>query len=188
MNIINSAIIFAANKHEGQTRKITDTPYILHPAEVGAIIASLTTDEEVIAAGILHDTIEDTDTVYSEIEEIFGERVAWYVMSETENKYKDKPAEETWMRRKEDSLKEIAGTKDINIKIIWLADKLSNIRSMRGVYRQIGDDLFTFFHQKDKSMHEWYYRTLAASLSELSDTDAYIELMNSINEIFPPTS
>ena len=109
-------------------------------------------------------------------------------MSETENKYKDKPAEDTWMRRKEDSLKEIEGTKDINIKIIWLADKLSNIRSMRNVYRQEGDKLFNYFHQKDKSMHEWYYRTLAANLSELSDTDAYKELMDSINEIFSHTT
>ncbi len=184
MNLINKAMIFAANKHDGQLRKIVNTSYILHPAEVGAIIASITDDEDIIAAGILHDTIEDTEANFKEIEAEFGDRVAWYVMSETENKYSGQNPEDTWKRRKEDSLKEIAATDDINIKIIWLGDKLSNLRSMRLTYLKEGDNLFNYFHQKDKKMHEWYYRTLASYLTELDYTDAYKELMDAINLIF----
>ena len=59
-NIINKAVNFAQKAHAGQYRKGTDVPYITHVLEAGTIAASLTDDENVIAAAILHDTIEDT--------------------------------------------------------------------------------------------------------------------------------
>ena len=75
MEIIEDAVIFAANAHYGKVRKMAGMPYILHPMEVAAIIAAITDDKEVIAAGILHDTIEDCGVLAPEIEERFGTRV-----------------------------------------------------------------------------------------------------------------
>ena len=74
--ILDKAIIFAVNAHRGQFRKGSDTPYILHPMEAAAIVGTMTADDEVLAAAVLHDTVEDTGTTIEQIREQFGERVA----------------------------------------------------------------------------------------------------------------
>ena len=75
--MIDRAIEFATKAHEGQFRKGTRRPYIVHPIEVGDIVSTMTTDEEVISAAILHDTIEDCKGVTREVlAENFSERVA----------------------------------------------------------------------------------------------------------------
>ena len=76
MNLVEEAIHFATDAHQGQMRKSVKTPYILHPLEVANICATITTDQEVLAAAILHDTVEDTDTTMEELRLRFGERVA----------------------------------------------------------------------------------------------------------------
>lgn len=173
--LIDKAIIFATEKHSGQVRKFYPTPYILHPLEVAAIIATMTTDESTIAAGILHDTVEDCDVKPEEIREMFGSRVYALVCSETEDKYPGRPASESWEDRKRDSLMTIEFTKDRSVKIMWLADKLSNIRSFYREYLKDGDNIWLQLNQKDKSKQEWYYRTIAYHLRDLSDTAAYRE-------------
>ena len=72
--MIDRAIEFATKAHEGQFRKGTRRPYIVHPIEVGDIVSTMTTDEEVISAAILHDTIEDCKGVTREVAcgEFFG--------------------------------------------------------------------------------------------------------------------
>ncbi|HMP89895.1 MAG TPA: HD domain-containing protein [Kiritimatiellia bacterium] len=72
------AASFAAHKHRNQVRKDGKTPYIAHPFRVAMIVRDLfgVNDEEVLAAALLHDTIEDTDTDYDDIADAFGERVA----------------------------------------------------------------------------------------------------------------
>ena len=72
---IHDAIIFAAVKHKDQKRKGTDIPYIVHPMEVMQILTENEVSEDVIIAGILHDTLEDTDTKPQEIETKFGKAV-----------------------------------------------------------------------------------------------------------------
>ena len=75
--MINKAIAFATKAHGGQRRKGTDIPFILHPMEVGMIVSRMTDDAEVIAAAVLHDVVEDCQSVSVEqIAEEFGERVA----------------------------------------------------------------------------------------------------------------
>lgn len=84
--LLSEAIIFAANAHEGQFRKGTQIPYILHPMETAAIVGTMTTDDETLAGAVLHDVVEDTDATADEIEELFGRHVAALVASESENK------------------------------------------------------------------------------------------------------
>ena len=75
--MIHKAITIATKAHEGQIRKGTKLPYIVHPLEVGVIVSRMTQDKEVIAAAILHDTLEDCKEVtFSTLCQEFGERVA----------------------------------------------------------------------------------------------------------------
>ena len=83
MNVLEEAILFAVRAHQGQVRKMAGSPYILHPLEVAAVIATMTDDLETMAAGVLHDTIEDCGVDPLEIREKFGNRVYALVQSET---------------------------------------------------------------------------------------------------------
>ena len=65
-----------------------------------------------------------------------------------------------------------------------MGDKLSNMRAIARDYAQKGDELWNIFHVKDKALHEWHYRGLADSLSELNDTFAYQEFVSLINQVF----
>ena len=181
---LDEAIKFATDKHTGQERKREGTPYILHPLEAAAIANDLTKDENVIIAAILHDTVEDTDATIEEVREKFGDRVAELVASETENKREGLPPEETWEIRKKESLDHLKNTDDPAVKILWLADKLSNIRTLYQIYQRIGDRVWDNFHMKDAKKQEWYYRTIVEYLSDFSDTLAYMEYSQLVNEIF----
>lgn len=184
MTLFEKALAFAIKAHEGQKRKRSGTPYILHPCEAAAIAATLTSDEEVLAAVLLHDTLEDTDTTAHQLKEAFGERVMQLVEGETEEKYASLPREESWQLRKEESLEQLFTTADKAVKIMWLSDKLSNMRSFYRLYLEDGDKLWERFHQKDKHKQEWYYREVARAVSELKDTAAYREYTVLMNIVF----
>ena len=156
MDIFEEALSFANERHSGQTRKLSTLPYILHPMEVATIAATMTQDREVLAAALLHDTVEDTDTTLEEIRERFGRRVSLLVMTETEEKRPDRPAADTWELRKEETLMILENTKDVGVKMLWMSDKLANMRSFARMYRRKGDALWQDFNQKDPDRQAWY--------------------------------
>ena len=184
MNRFEEAVVFATTNHNGQKRKINNVPFIIHPIEVATIISTITTNEDVMIAGVLHDVVEDCQIDPKIIKEKFGNRVLELVLSETENKKLGESRESSWMSRKEATLAFLKETKDRDVKILWLADKLSNIRSMYVAYLSLGEDLWLEFHQHDKRKHEWYYRTILDNLQELKDTVAYAEYERLVNLIF----
>lgn len=170
--------------HKNQVRKIEGTPYILHPMEAASIASGLTDDEEVLVAVLLHDTVEDTPATPEDIKREFGERVAMYVASETENKRENLDPRATWKLRKEESLEVLRTTEDNNVRILWMGDKLSNIRAMYRAYLVKGDDIYENFHQKDPKEHAWYFNTILEYLSPLKGSAAYEEYKNLVNKIF----
>lgn len=184
MNLLERATLFAVKAHEGQIRKLAGTPMILHPFEVSSIIATLSTDMNTMAAGILHDTVEDCGVALDDIRQQFGDRVAFLVSCETECRDQNRSAEDTWYERKKSSLEELRAIDDREVKILWLGDKLSNLRSFCREYRKRGDEIWTHLHQHDPAMHEWYYRTIGECLSELSGADAYEEYIRLIDQLF----
>jgi hypothetical protein len=110
------------------------------------------------------------------------------VASESENKYPDEAPSETWKRRKEESLRVLKNSKDIGVQMLWLADKLANMRSLAGAYSELGEAVWQNFHQSDPEMHRWYYKTVAESLElSLNRTGAFKELIKHINFIWPET-
>ena len=120
------AAYFAAEKHRGQTRKDSDgSPYINHPLSVALIIAETggVSDTEVLAAALLHDTIEDTDTTEEELEKEFGSRVLSLVLEVTDDKSLPKKVrKQKQIEHAEHLTKEAA--------LIKLADKITNIRDI----------------------------------------------------------
>lgn len=191
--LINEAIIFAVNAHADAFRKGTELPYILHPAEVAAIAAGIVNEKsicgvtdkdksEIIAAAVLHDTVEDTPVTKEQLAELFGENVAFLVASESEDKREHLPAESTWKERKQETLNHLEGCTDIRVKIIAFADKLSNLRAMYRDYRNIGDELWQRFNQHDPQMHGWYYAGVMKACPELKDTAAFEEYARLMKE------
>ena len=184
--IVDKAVRFAAEKHSGSPRKGSEVPYIVHPMEAAAIVAGITGDQELIAAALLHDTLEDTGTTYEELAEAFGKRVADLVAGESEDKQAGKPAKETWKDRKQKTIDELkeAGYES---KLLVLADKLSNIRAMERDLEEKGDKLWDRFNQKDPRMHAWYYGSIAEILAadpDLKDTQACREYVQRVKATF----
>lgn len=177
-------MIFASEAHRGAVRKGTDIPYIVHPMEAGAIAASVTDDREVIAAAILHDVLEDTDTTENEIVSEFGKEVLRLIKSDSEDKREDLPPEQTWKIRKQETIDYLKNKADRKEKIIALSDKLSNIRAIYRDYRKLGDSLWNRFNQKDKNEHGWYYKSFKETLSEFEGTAAYAEYCEIVNKVF----
>lgn len=184
MTLFEEAIRFAVEKHSGQVRKLRGSPYILHPLEVASIVGTMSTDEELLCAAVLHDTVEDTDTTLEEIEEKFGRRVRLLVLTETEDKRADLPPAATWKLRKEEALAIVQHTKDIQVKMLWLGDKLSNMRSFYREYLRQGSALWNNMNQKDPAMQAWYYAGVLRALSELSGYEAYKEYKQLTMKVF----
>lgn len=183
-NMVNNAIAYATEKHSGTYRKGRMIPYIFHPLEAANITATLTSDPEVIAASVLHDTIEDTDATYDDILDKFGQRVADYVMSETEDKMRGLPAEQSWKARKQATIDHLKNETDINVKILVLSDKLSNLRQLYIDYNEVGEELWQRFHQHDPWQHKWYYTELCDCFKELSCFPAYDEYCWRLSMVF----
>lgn len=184
MNLVEKALAFANRAHSGMVRKSSVLPYIMHPMEAAVIAASVTEDECVVAAALLHDVVEDAGITLMELEREFGERVAALVASETEYKRAYLPAKDTWMMRKQESVDFLKQCDDIGVKQLYLGDKLSNIRSLhRGVMAE-GEAFWQKFNQTDPEKHHWYYRSICNAISELAESPAWQEFDRLIRVLF----
>ena len=183
-DLLDRAIIYAVKAHHNTERRGKGFPYIVHPMEAMEIVATITPDQELLAATVLHDTIEDTDVTYEQLVAEFGKRVADLVYSESDQYTEGIAEEESWHDRKQAAIDRLRNASR-DAKIVAMGDKLSNMRAIWRDYQTKGDELWKIFHVTDKAEHEWHYRGLAASLSELSDTFAYQEFARLIDEVFP---
>lgn len=181
--LLDRAIVFAVRAHAGIERRGKGFPYIVHPMEAVEIVATMTRDQELLAAAVLHDTVEDTDVTIEQIRAEFGDRVAALVASESEDKDCGVSKEESWHARKQAAIERLANA-SFDSKIVALGDKLSNMRAIARDYAMQGDKLWNLFNTKDRKEHEWHYRALATSLSELKETFAYKEFVQLINQVF----
>ena len=177
--MFDKALDFCVEAHEGQFRKGTRRPYIVHPIEVADIVTYITQDEEILCAALLHDTIEDCEGITKEvIEEEFGKRVADIVASESEDKSK------TWFERKTHTIERLK-SEPWEVQIIALADKLSNLRSIDRDYILSGEEVWNRFRMKDKNIIGWYYKEIKKSLEPtLKELDAFKEYSRLVEKVF----
>ena len=182
-DLLDRAVIFAVRAHSGTERRGKGFPYIVHPMEAVEIVATMTADQELLAAAVLHDTVEDTDVTIDRLREEFGDRVASLVASESDTFEEGVSEEESWHSRKQAAIERLANASR-DAKIVALGDKLSNMRAIARDYSVKGDAFWDLFHSKDPKDHEWHYRGLADALRELSGTFAYQEFESLINKVF----
>ncbi|MCG6907503.1 MAG: HD domain-containing protein, partial [Desulfobacteraceae bacterium] len=129
LDIIDRAYIFSARVHEGQMR-LSGEPYLSHPLEVAGILAEMKLDPVSIAAGLLHDVVEDTHATLEEIESMFGPEVHHIVSGVT--KISALPLASSQARQAENIRKMIlAMADDIRVILIKLADRLHNMRTLK---------------------------------------------------------
>jgi myo-inositol-1(or 4)-monophosphatase len=175
MELVSEAIAFAVKAHDGMRRKKSESPYILHPMEAAVIVGTMTDDQSLIAAAVLHDVVEDANISIEEIEEKFGSRVKELVESETEDKRADLPPSVTWRIRKEESLEVLKNTDDIGVLMVWLGDKLANMRAIYRDFKEEGNAMWLRFNQSDANQQAWYYCSIVKLTERLSHTSAWLE-------------
>jgi (p)ppGpp synthase/HD superfamily hydrolase len=179
--LIDAALIFAAQAHKNQRRKGTDVPYIVHPVGVMLTLqAAGEADPELLAAALLHDTLEDAGATLDELRERFGARVAALVEGASEPFARD----ELWETRKRHTVEHLR-TAPRDVQLVAAADKLHNLSSMVRGYAEQGDRLWERFN-RGRAETAWYYRAVAASLREggLAEHPLIIELSRTVGEFF----
>ena len=173
--MLNEAIIYAMEKHKKQRRKGTNLPYIVHPLAVMSILQQMGAGEELLCAGVLHDTLEDTDATEEEIRK-FGDRVYDLVKSHTDDKSLP------WRERKEIALANVSKA-DSEEQMLVLADKLANIRDIERDYKLLGDKLWTLFREPYEQQ-KWYYHGGVQALRKLYCEPMYQEFAMRVENVF----
>lgn len=181
--LVDKAIIFATNAHKNVERKGKGFPYIVHPLEVMAIVATMTNDQDLLAAAVLHDTVEDTSITVEDIRKEFNDRVADIVRDESD-RLSPEDNSLSWKERKIKAL-EVLRNAPKESKMVALGDKLSNMRAIYRDYLMQGEALWDIFSEKRKSEHAWRYNELLDCFKELKNTQAYAEFSWLVKMVFP---
>ncbi len=185
MSRFEDALYFAAEVHQGMHRKGSINPFILHPMEAAAIASSMTVDEDVLIAALLHDAIEDAGASAEQIRSRFGSRVTTLVLADTEPFDPVHSAADSWMDRKVALLEHLKDGASRDEKIVILADRLSNLRSIHSDMVAMGEETWAIFHeQKDPSVQGWFYGEVADLLSEFAGVPAYEEFRALVKSVF----
>jgi len=168
---IQKAINFASRLHAGQARKDDDTmPYVSHAFSVGWILSEYTDDENVIAAGMLHDVLEDVkDYRFDDLKNDFGEEVAKIVKEVSEDKDPNIETDEKalWEERKAKYLKNLENDSFEGL-MVCAADKIHNMRCLIKAYEEQGDELWGKFNAPaDRKV--WYYEEVYKILDNKLD-------------------
>lgn len=178
--LLNQAILFAVQHHAGAVRKTSTLPYIIHPLETMQILFSMKADMPLLIAGVLHDTAEDTDATIEEIIDLFGSEIGALVDAHSEDKTL------SWDERKQHTIDKLADA-PLPVKMLVLADKVSNMRNIVSDHKEVGDKLWDNFNAP-KEKQAWYYNSILNALRDLQNypetESVYREMSGLYNDIF----
>lgn len=177
MDKIEYAIFYATKSHQGQRRKQKDVDMIFHPFTVGMNLQRNGCDENIVAAGILHDVVEDTDHTFEDIEKEFGKEVRNYVYDASEP---DKSL--PWKKRKEHTIEHIK-TAPLGSKLIVACDKISNLEDALDNIEKYGEDKVLARNPEEQ---KWYYTSVYKSCIENADKNhpIFVRYKNILNKIW----
>ena len=181
-NLIFDAIEFSSKAHRGQFRKGTKIPYIFHPMSVAKLLLEFAYDQDIVIAGILHDTIEDTPVTADDIRKKFNENIARLVIGASEKNKKD-----TWDNRKKETLVKLASA-PLDLLALSCADKLDNILSIQRDYKKFGENLWARFNQP-REKQTWYYTQLSGlytnRMKEFDSFPLAAIFIKTVHNVFP---
>ena len=180
MDLLEKAKLFAINAHMGQIRKSEpDKPMIIHPISVGMLLEEYGCDEQVIAAGYLHDVVEDTKYTIDDIKNEFGNDIANLVMGASEP---DKSL--PWEERKQHTIEE---TKKLPLrnKLVICADKINNLEDLFLKFEKNDARDFSAF-KRGEELQKWYYTSIYESLifGEDKDLPIFVRLKDILDKVF----
>ncbi len=175
--LIFDGLEFATKAHRGQFRKATKIPYIVHPLGVAEILIRNRYSNNLVVAGLLHDTVEDTKVTIKQIEKKFGKKIAKLVYAVSEENKND-----SWEDRKTRTIEKL---KKASREVLYLAcaDKLNNIRSIKKDTERLGNKVWKRFN-RGKKKQEWYYRSLAKVFSSRGKNKLFKEFSKEVREVF----
>ena len=180
---IFEAIEFAVKAHRGQFRKGTKIPFIVHPMDVGRKLIEIGAQEDLVIAGILHDTVEDTSVTLDEIKVSFGKKVADIIYTVSEP---DKA--KSWRERKQHTINKLE-TASMDVLIVECADKLDNILAIQSDYKKESEAFWSRFNCS-KEQQKWYYMSLDDVFSKRKDNEVIIKLVEhfhkAVDKVFGP--
>lgn len=177
---VQLAISFCLEKHNGQKRKLINTPYAIHPISVSMLLFEIGEKDEIIISALLHDIIEDTNTTIDEIIAVFGTEVGNIVRDCTEP---DKTLE--WEERKKHTIDIIKNINHDSVMVI-LADKVHNLYSILQSIDKNGEKIWSVF-KRGYEKQKWYYSNLQKSFLEkeyLETNELFFEFKRLYNIIF----
>jgi (p)ppGpp synthase/HD superfamily hydrolase len=150
--LVETAIAFAIRSHEGQERKgQAGVPYVVHPIHVGLLLARHGQRPAVVAAGILHDVMEDGEATFEQLERAFDREVAALVAEVSEEKAR------TWEERKQHTIDAIA-TMSEGARAVTAADKVHNLADLQRLLAQRGDEVWKLFRRGRGPTLDYYRR------------------------------
>jgi (p)ppGpp synthase/HD superfamily hydrolase len=171
--LTQAAIEFASERHAGQRRRADEAPFVMHPIEAGSILERAGYPDHVIAAGVLHDVLEDTEAKRSELEEQFGPQIAELVATVSDDpSIEDKEAQKDDVRAR---VRRAGGY----AQAVYAADKISKVRELRLMMdRDVGGDFVATKRER--------YRKSLAMLEEQIPESELVEILRSELETLPP--
>jgi len=188
-NLVSQAFDFAYKAHGQTSRKVSKIPYITHPLNVMIILLKNNASEELLAAALLHDVVEDEGVTYQELTENFGKEVCYLVEQVSEPLsliQKGSDRRNSWKARKEHTLTSLQ-TATYDVKMLSCADKLANISDLVNDYTNDGEALWLRFNAPQLSQ-QWYYDSLVKVFAQephsLSKLPYYKEFKEKVKILF----
>lgn len=177
---IEYAIYYATKAHKNQRRKIEDVDMIFHPYTVGMLLQRNGCDEDIVAAGILHDVVEDTPHSFEDIEKEFGKAIRDYVYDASEP---DKSLE--WEDRKKHTIEQIKNA-PLSSKLIVACDKISNLEDLSDCIDLYGEEKSYGALKRPKDIQKWYYTSVYESCINGADENhpIFVRYRNILNHLF----
>ena len=178
MNVVEKSLKFAVLAHKNQVRKAErEKPYIVHPIDVANILKEYGCSDNIIAAGLLHDILEDTLYDFEFIKKEFGEEIANLVNAATEQN-----KDSSWEERKKATIDKIKNM-TLEEKLVLCADKISNLEDMYILFNIKGKKDFSSFKRSEKKQ-KWYYDNLYNSFVFKDNHEIFDRLKSLINKVY----
>jgi (p)ppGpp synthase/HD superfamily hydrolase len=185
-DVVQRALVFAASRHK-EPRKGSDIPYITHPAHVAILLARYGFEEPVLAAAILHDVLEDTETRSEELRQKFGQEITGLVEQLSEPQFEDRPRTETWDQRKQAKLRMLEKASRGALAIA-AADRVHNTANILEDLRECGPSVWKRFNSSPEKILDFGRKVLDILQRRFPHplTEEYGELLEKLEKVSRP--